>query len=43
MARDEASVAAAVAAYGVRYRTPGPNPHRVAIEIAVDRVLGRAA
>jgi len=34
-------VAAAVAAYGTRYRQPGENPSRVAIEISVERVLGR--
>jgi F420H(2)-dependent biliverdin reductase len=34
-------VAAAVAAYGTRYRQPGENPNRVAIEITVERVLGR--
>jgi hypothetical protein len=34
-------VAAAVAAYAARYRTPSENPDRVAIEIAVDRILGR--
>ena len=35
-------VAAAVAAYAGRYRQPGERPDRVAIEIAVDRILGRA-
>ena len=40
---DPARVAAAVAAYTARYRPPGENPTRVAIEIAVERVLGRAA
>lgn len=35
------AVAAAVAAYAARYGAPGANPARVAIEIAVDRVLGR--
>lgn len=39
---DPARVAAAVAAYTARYRPPGENPARVAIEIAVERVLGRA-
>ena len=34
-------VAEAVRRYGERYRTPGVNPARVVIEIAVDRVLGR--
>jgi PPOX class probable F420-dependent enzyme len=38
---DPERVAAAVAAYGTRYRQPGENPSRVAIEIAVERVLGR--
>ena len=38
---DPDRVAAAVAAYGTRYRQPGENPDRVAIEIAVERVLGR--
>jgi F420H(2)-dependent biliverdin reductase len=38
---DPDRVAAAVAAYGVRYRQPGENPSRVAIEIDVERVLGR--
>lgn len=35
-------VAAAVSAYAGRYRQPGENSNRVAIEIAIDRVLGRA-
>ena len=39
---DAESVAAAVAAYAVRYRQPRPNPERVVVELAVDRVLGRA-
>lgn len=30
----------AVERYAVRYRQPRPNPERVVIEIAVDRVLG---
>jgi PPOX class probable F420-dependent enzyme len=38
--RDPASVAAAVAAYSARYRTPGERPDRVAIEIVVDRAMG---
>ncbi|RKS77367.1 PPOX class probable F420-dependent enzyme [Motilibacter peucedani] len=38
--RDPESVAAAVAAYGQRYRQPRENPERVVVEIAVDRVLG---
>jgi len=37
---DPADVAAAVAAYAVRYRQPGERTDRVVIEIAVDRVLG---
>lgn len=40
LAPDPAAVAAAVAAFAVRYRTPGERADRVAIEIAVDRVLG---
>jgi PPOX class probable F420-dependent enzyme len=39
---DAAGVSAAVAAYAERYQTPRARPDRVAIEIAVDRVLGRA-
>jgi PPOX class probable F420-dependent enzyme len=39
---DPVGVAAAVAAYAARYRPPGERPDRVAIEIAVDRILGRA-
>lgn len=38
---DPAGVSAAVAGYASRYRQPGPRPDRVAIEITVDRVLGR--
>lgn len=38
---DPARVAAAVAAYTTRYRPPRENPTRVAIEITVERVLGR--
>ena len=35
-------VADAVGRYAARYeRTPGPNPDRIVIEIAVDRALGR--
>lgn len=37
---DPDSVAAAVERYTVRYRQPRPNPQRVVIEIAVDRILG---
>lgn len=39
---DPAQVAEAVRRYAERYRDPEPNPDRVAIEITVDRVLGRA-
>ena len=39
---DAAGVATAVAAYSERYRVPGERPDRVAIEIAVDKILGRA-
>lgn len=39
---DPAAVAEAVRRYADRYRTPGERDDRVAIEIAVDRVLGRA-
>jgi PPOX class probable F420-dependent enzyme len=39
---DAGRVAEAVARYAARYRQPGERPDRVAIEIAVDRVLGRA-
>jgi hypothetical protein len=35
-------VAEAVRRYAERYRRPGERPDRVAIEIAVDRVMGRA-
>jgi hypothetical protein len=35
-------VADAVARYAVRYRQPRENPARVAVEIAVDRILGSA-
>ena len=38
---DPDRVAAAVAGYAARYREPNPRPDRVALEIAVDRVLGR--
>jgi PPOX class probable F420-dependent enzyme len=34
-------VDAAVAGYAARYRQPGERDDRVALEIAVDRVLGR--
>lgn len=39
---DPDRVAAAVAAYTARYRPPGEKVTRVAIEITVERVLGRA-
>ncbi len=39
---DPAGIEAAVTAYAARYRTPGQRPDRVAIEISVDRVMGRA-
>lgn len=39
---DPARVDAAVAGYAARYRQPGERPDRVAIEISVDRILGRA-
>lgn len=39
---DPEGVAAAVAGYAARYRQPGDRADRVAIEIAVDRVMGRA-
>lgn len=38
---DPDRVADAVRRYAERYRQPGENPHRVVVEIAVDRVLGR--
>jgi F420H(2)-dependent biliverdin reductase len=40
--RDAGAVADAVARYTARYREPRPDPERVAIEITVTRVLGRA-
>ena len=36
------SVALAVAGYAGRYRQPGERSDRVAIEIRVDKVMGRA-
>lgn len=39
---DPDRVAAAVTGYAARYRQPGERADRVAVEIAVDRVLGRA-
>ncbi len=38
---DPARVAAAVEGYAARYRQPGERADRVAIEIDVDRILGR--
>ena len=38
---DAERVAAAVAAYAARYREPSERTDRVAIEITVDRILGR--
>jgi PPOX class probable F420-dependent enzyme len=38
---DPARVALAVEGYAARYRQPGERDDRVAIEIAVDRILGR--
>ena len=40
--RDTESVAEAVAAFERRYRPARENPNRIAIEIRVERVLGRA-
>lgn len=37
---DEISIARACERYASRYRTPSPNPERVAIRITVDRFLG---
>jgi len=42
LADDAPSVALAVAGYASRYRQPGERPGRVAIEIIVDKVMGRA-
>jgi PPOX class probable F420-dependent enzyme len=39
---DAASVTEAIERYARRYRQPRENPARVAIEIAVDRILGNA-
>ncbi|MEJ7800787.1 MAG: TIGR03618 family F420-dependent PPOX class oxidoreductase [Ilumatobacter sp.] len=39
--RDPDRVTAAVAAYTARYQAPRERPDRVAIEIAVDRIMGR--
>jgi PPOX class probable F420-dependent enzyme len=38
---DPPSVALAVAGYATRYRPPSQRPDRVAIEIVVDKVMGR--
>lgn len=38
---DPAAVALAVSGYAQRYRQPGERADRVAIEIVVDRVMGR--
>ncbi len=37
---DDASVARACERYAARYRTPQPNPERVALRITVTRILG---
>ena len=42
LADDAESVALAVAGYAKRYRQPGERVDRVAIEITVDKVMGRA-
>ena len=39
---DPERVAVAVAGYAARYRQPGERPDRVALELSVIRVLGRA-
>lgn len=39
---DEESVARACERYASRYRTPSPNPERVAVRITVERFLGSA-
>jgi PPOX class probable F420-dependent enzyme len=39
---DATRVAAAVTGYAGRYRQPGEREDRVAIEISVDRIMGRA-
>lgn len=42
VSRDPADVAEAERRYAQRYRTPRVNPQRVALLIAVDRILGHA-
>lgn len=42
MTSDPADVATAVELYAARYRQPGDRDDRVAIEMQVDRILGRA-
>jgi len=42
LVEDPAGVSKAVDDYAARYRQPGQRADRVAIEIAVDKVLGRA-
>jgi hypothetical protein len=39
---DADGVATAVAAYTERYQAPRERPERVALEIDVDRIMGRA-
>ncbi len=39
---DSEHVSLAVAGYAARYRQPGEREDRVAIEISIDRILGRA-
>jgi len=42
LADDAAAIALAVAGYANRFRQPGERADRVAIEITVDKVMGRA-
>ena len=42
LVEDQAGIARAIAAYTQRYQAPAERADRVAIEITVDRVLGRA-
>ena len=42
VARDPDRVGAAVTAFESRYRPARENPNRIAIEIAVDRIMGRS-